>query len=148
MHRTVCNLTGTLSYMRVPEERQSFLITAKEHLMEHPLDTCCNVQLAWQLLSPEWADHKIEGARCSQCGTTFEQKEGSSKVYILRGNEYRCSGCNAVIQSARVAHPIHDGPAPFSGSGRCRYEDVPYCPQCETPPSSAGSIITASAALV
>lgn len=50
--------------------------------------------------------------------------------------------CGAEIVSQQVAHPIWDGPFPCSGSGRCNYEDVPYCPQCEEPPNYNGAPIT------
>lgn len=49
--------------------------------------------------------------------------------------------CGAEIQGVRVAHPIHDGPFPLSGSGRCHYETVPFCLKCETEPSFHGSPI-------
>jgi len=34
-----------------------------------------------------------------------------------------------------VAHLIHDSLFPLSGSGKCNYEYVPYCPNCENKPS-------------
>lgn len=49
--------------------------------------------------------------------------------------------CGTEIQGARVAHPIHDGPFPLSGSGRCHYETVPFCPKCEKEPNFHGSPI-------
>lgn len=48
---------------------------------------------------------------------------------------YQCNKCGSDIMSATVAHPIHDGPFPLSGSGECHYEQVPYCPKCEKEPS-------------
>jgi hypothetical protein len=51
---------------------------------------------------------------------------------------YRCRKCKTVILAARVAHPIWDGPFPMSGSGRCLYVNVPYCPNCEQKPDSRG----------
>ena len=60
-----------------------------------------------------------------------------------RGNvELKCNKCNSDIMSATVAHPIHDGPSPLSGSGRCHYEQVPYCPKCEEKPDYNGDFIT------
>ena len=41
--------------------------------------------------------------------------------------------------AAKVAHPIHDGPFVGAGSGECRYEDVGYCPNCETKPNFHGA---------
>ncbi len=55
---------------------------------------------------------------------------------------FRCKECHAVILSQRVAHPIWDGPSPMSGHGECRYEEVPYCPNCERKPNFSGAPIT------
>lgn len=49
--------------------------------------------------------------------------------------------CGSEIMSATVARPIWDGPFPCSGSGRCQYQDTPYCPNCETKPGFHGSPI-------
>ncbi|MFA5124247.1 MAG: hypothetical protein WC473_00250 [Patescibacteria group bacterium] len=50
--------------------------------------------------------------------------------------------CGAEIMAQQVARPIWDGPFPLSGSGRCSYEKVPYCPQCEEIPNYHGAPIT------
>lgn len=52
-----------------------------------------------------------------------------------------CDKCGTPLEVTRVAHPIHDGPFPLSGSGKCEYEMVPYCPKCETKPSFHGAAI-------
>lgn len=57
-------------------------------------------------------------------------------------NTWHCKDCGAVIMAARVAHPIHDGPFPLSGSGQCEYEVIGYCPNCEKKPSFHGTPIT------
>jgi hypothetical protein len=57
---------------------------------------------------------------------------------------YKCRDCGSDILAAKVAHPIHDGPFPLSGSGRCEYENVPYCPKCERKPSFHGSPVRRS----
>ena len=49
--------------------------------------------------------------------------------------------CGQEIIAITRAHPIWDGPFPCSGSGRCHYEQVPYCPECEEEPSSSGTPI-------
>lgn len=49
--------------------------------------------------------------------------------------------CGAEIMTARRAHPIWDGPFPMSGRGRCHYEMVPYCPNCEEEPDFHGAPI-------
>lgn len=47
--------------------------------------------------------------------------------------------CGETIISVTRAHPIWDGPFRASGSGRCHYEGVPYCPRCEEEPSESGT---------
>ena len=62
--------------------------------------------------------------------------------YILQENgDYHCRDCQEVIMGATVAHSIHDGFFPLSGSGKCEYETVPYCPKCESKPNYHGSPI-------
>lgn len=56
-------------------------------------------------------------------------------------DKYVCNDCGATIMSATVAHPIHDGPFPLSGSGRVETEVVGYCPNCEKKPSFHGAPI-------
>jgi len=71
----------------------------------------------------------------------------SSQIYkVVKSNgkteELQCNTCGSEIMGATVAHPIHDGPFPLSGSGQCHYEEVPYCPKCEQKPNYHGSFIT------
>lgn len=108
------------------------------------METCCTVPLTWKDCSEPGADHKIQGAQCSVCKTVYERRNTGTAVYVNRDgkDDYHCATCGSTIQAAKVAHPIHDGPFPLSGSGKCEYENVPYCPQCETQPSLRGSIIT------
>ena len=54
---------------------------------------------------------------------------------------YKCKKCGSQILTVQVAHPIWDGPFPKSGSGRCKYESVPYCPNCELKPNFHGAAI-------
>lgn len=56
--------------------------------------------------------------------------------------EWKHDKCGTVLMGAQVAHPIHDGPFPLSGSGQVRLETVPYCPTCEEKPSYHGRPIT------
>lgn len=74
------------------------------------------------------------------------QKAPNGNWLVLE--ESRDDGCDGYIHScgetilgARVAHPIHDGLFPLSGSGKCKYETVPYCPKCEEKPDFHGSPI-------
>lgn len=80
-------------------------------------------------------------------GQNYVRGSGRKVVYRIdsedeQGNQtYVCDSCNGEIMTATVAHSIHDGPFPNSGSGRCHYESVPYCPQCEEEPDLHGSPI-------
>ena len=47
--------------------------------------------------------------------------------------------CGTKIMGATVAHPVWDGPFACSGSGRCHYETVPFCPSCEEEPNYYGA---------
>ncbi len=106
------------------------------------LKECHETELSWRDLSGR--DYKIEGAQCRFCETIFERRSKGKVMYVkTKGSDgYVCGTCGSEIQSTTVAHPIHDGPFPLSGSGRCEYETVPYCPKCEEKPSSSGSFIT------
>jgi hypothetical protein len=72
------------------------------------------------------------------------KKREPSRVYAVKPgspNLWRCAKCGSELLAARIAQPIWDGPFPCSGSGKCHYENAPYCPTCETKPSSHGSLI-------
>jgi hypothetical protein len=107
------------------------------------------VQKEWITFRREnsWAVHIPEVAEDTD-GDKFMRRMGSERIYKVVGkNEgenynYVCNDCGSDIMSARVAHPIHDGPFPGSGSGRCHYESVPYCPKCEDEPSFSGAPIS------
>lgn len=70
------------------------------------------------------------------------QKKGDEWLVLSEstgkeGMGYKHS-CGEAIMMAEVAHPIWDGPFSCSGSGRCKYEIIPYCPKCEVKPSFHG----------
>jgi len=104
-------------------------------------------------VSEEWSEHKRNNPWLAfvpefaegKDGETYLRPAGRKLVYRLAGHGknqyYSCVGCGSEVQSVLVAHPIHDGPFPLSGSGRCSYEQVPFCPKCEEKPSSHGSFI-------
>lgn len=46
--------------------------------------------------------------------------------------------CGATLLSKQVSHSIHDGPG-LSGHGEVSIEVVPYCPACQSEPSSFGA---------
>lgn len=70
------------------------------------------------------------------------QMRHREQKYIRRvDGGYECLECGSTIMTARVAHPIWDGPFAMSGSGKCGYEDRPYCPKCEKKPGFHGDPI-------
>jgi hypothetical protein len=101
-----------------------------------------SVSEEWQKFAHEspWAACILETAKDSK-GQEFARKRGDKVVYRVTEDGYACVQCNSEIMAGRVAHPIWDGPFPMSGSGRCHYEDVPYCPKCEKEPNFHGSPI-------
>jgi uncharacterized protein with PIN domain len=102
-----------------------------------------SVSEQWQKFAREspWASFVLETAKDTE-GVEYHRRRGSDKVYRISEEGFRCIDCNSEIKVVRVAHPIHDGPFPLSGSGRCHYEEVPYCPKCEEEPNFHGSPIT------
>jgi len=69
----------------------------------------------------------------------MNKSELSKKALKNPDGSWICKICGSGILWTTVAHAIHDGPFPLSGSGRCEYEAVPYCPKCEAKPSFHGS---------
>ena len=49
--------------------------------------------------------------------------------------------CGTVLLAKPVHYSIWDGLFPCSGSGEVRVVTVPYCPTCETEPSSTGILM-------
>lgn len=69
-----------------------------------------------------------------------QAKERQTSKYIRQGNGiYKCRDCGETIVTTTIAHPIWHGPFPMSGSGKCIYEQSPYCPKCEPKPDPNGS---------
>jgi rubrerythrin len=65
---------------------------------------------------------------------------GNLDRYTKINDVYVCKDCDANVLVATVAHPIWErGMA--GGSGECRYEQVPYCPNCEKKPGYHGAPI-------
>lgn len=65
---------------------------------------------------------------------------GGRTNYVEHANGgFTCKDCGSIILTATVAHSIHDFPG--AGGGECRYEQVPYCPNCERKPDFHGSPI-------
>lgn len=89
---------------------------------------------------PSWTTFKPEIAK--KDGIEYHRKRGSKIIYRQSADGFKCMSCDSEILASQVAHPIHDGPFPLSGSGRCEYEQVPYCPKCEEKSDFHGSFIT------
>ena len=87
-----------------------------------------------------WEVVKLEKAEKE--GVEYLRKINGNIVYKKNGETFECLTCGAQIMAAQIAHPIWDGPFPCSGSGRCYYEEVPYCPKCEEKPNFHGFPIT------
>ena len=77
----------------------------------------------------------------SRSSVDAEYERRKAKFIKQADGTYKCKDCDSTILSTTVAHPIHDGPFPLSGSGRCKYEAVPYCPKCEKKPDFHGAAI-------
>lgn len=110
--------------------------------VETNLAECCNEPLNFRDLA-DCLDHPMQGAKCEECETIYERRTTGKVMYVHETgrNEVYCGTCGESISVAQVAHPIHDGMFPLSGSGKCNYETVPYCPNCEEKPDFNGSIV-------
>jgi len=65
-----------------------------------------------------------------------------SKYVKQEDGDYKCRDCNETILAVRIVRPIWNGPFSLSGSRRCSYETVLYCPKCDRKPNFHGSPIT------
>ncbi|MBW2993331.1 hypothetical protein KY317_02035 [Candidatus Woesearchaeota archaeon] len=103
---------------------------------------CCNESLEFKVQDIEpWKSYRPEIALCWICFSYYERKIGSKIIYKKTDDGFLCTNCGEGISFGKVAHPIHDGPFPMSGSGKCEYESVPYCPNCEEEPDFHGTPI-------
>ena len=104
----------------------------------------------WQKAANEssWRAFIPEFARDSD-GKLHMRRKGSSVAYRATSEydekniTYECVQCDRDICGAKVAHLIHNSPFSLSGFGKCYYEEVPYCPNCEEKPSYNGLPIDA-----
>lgn len=104
-------------------------------------------------INEEWAKHARDNPHLAfvpmfaegRDGTNYMKGKGRSVPYKIVSEDgqgrqtYECGQCSGEILGATVAHPVHDGLFPLSGSGEVKYETVPYCPKCEEEPSFHGS---------
>ena len=63
---------------------------------------------------------------------------------VIKESEPQADGswkhkCGTTLMSVRVSHSVWDGLFPCSGTGEVRWETVPYCPSCQTRPSTYGN---------
>ncbi len=113
--------------------------------MDEKLEFRVNEEWEKGLKEKPWLTFVPEFAKGSD-GTEYMRKRGSQHIYkIIKIDEESfnniCNSCNSDVLAAKVAHPIWDGPFPMSGSGRCYYETIPYCPKCEKKPDFSSTPI-------
>lgn len=84
------------------------------------------------------------GTHCISCMTVYEINDSTGKVYVKKHNtgNFVCKDCGSTIMAVKRAYPIHEFPEHLAGSGRCDYEEIPYCPKCEEKPSEHGAAIS------
>ena len=107
---------------------------------ERNLKECCQTKLSWESLNGCIA-HKIEEAECSVCDTTYRRRNTGAVLYVKEQNDedFFCGTCGSEIKPIKVVHPVHrPSHRSDSGRGRCKYEEVQYCPHCEVEPRSIG----------
>ena len=113
-----------------------------------PLDDDAAVEKAIQRLYPNNKSQKfliLEGEIVTVRPLPLEKPEhekrepGDFNNYEKQPDgKHKCKTCGAQIMAAKVAHPVYLRAMPWSGSGECRYKDVPYCPHCEKKPGFYG----------
>lgn len=81
------------------------------------------------VLTPEELDERIKK----------RQKQDWIKYKKQIDGTFKCLECGSTIMSAKIAHPIWDGPFAMSGGGQVFNEEVPYCPKCDRKPNFHGS---------
>lgn len=72
---------------------------------------------------------------------TIDEYEVLSKSVFDGSTSRWIHECGATIAVADVIHQLRYRRMPLAGDGRVQHEQVPYCPSCETEPSSDGAII-------
>jgi len=101
---------------------------------------CCDVNLDFTQVGG--IEVEIYEAICLICSTRYHKKSNNETIYKYVSDSWVCTKCGDGIKAKVVAHPIHFGLFELSGTGKCKYENLPYCPNCEKEPSFYGKIIT------
>lgn len=71
-----------------------------------------------------------------------KREPGNAENYVKNGDGWKCKDCGADILGAQVAHPVWiRGFA--GGGGECKYDTLPYCPNCEKKPNFHGAPVYA-----
>lgn len=71
-----------------------------------------------------------------------KRKPSNMENYVKNGDGWKCKDCEADILGAQVARPVWiRGFA--GGGGECRYDTLPYCPNCEKKPNFHGAPVYA-----
>ena len=120
-------LNWQISILRMTKENKQLSIKC----CSKPLEFILQEGQSWQVYTPETAT-------CGKCNTYYEKKTGNNFAYKKVREGFVCTKDGETILDVEVAHPIWDGPFPMSGSGRCKYENVPYCPKHEKEPNYHG----------
>jgi hypothetical protein len=66
-----------------------------------------------------------------------KREPGNLDNYEMKDGKFFCKVCGSIIYEQRVAHPIHMK-GTNNGFGECKYDNVPYCPNCDKKPSFSG----------
>ena len=72
-------------------------------------------------------------------GAIPDPKEGW-KYFLLPSQTYACWRCGADILVKHQKMSIHFAEMPLCGSGRVRWQEKPFCPNCEPEPADSGFI--------
>lgn len=60
-------------------------------------------------------------------------------VPVQDGDGYTCKDCGATVLAGKIAHPVWIKGFTGAGTGECKYETVPYCPNCDKKPNFSGA---------
>ncbi len=77
-----------------------------------------------------------------------KREPGDLENYIQKGDGWFCKQCGAKVFSVQVSHPVHIVGLDGGGYGDCKYEEVPYCPNCDKKPNPQGVPVYAHSCVV